>query len=147
MSTEPIPPSLFLDDWRARFGAELQQLLDDAPATIRDAIEAQFLQTHPPIFQGVYLSPTIALGTTLGREPRLTRRDSRLWIELWSGQDAEAVLEIIPIPHHCLVALVLRHELVIVRAEDYQRVDGEQEAQETDKRREGTHPRPRVPLD
>jgi hypothetical protein len=56
MSTEPTSstPSLFPDEWRARFGAELQQLLDEAPTSDRDTIEAQFLQTHPPIFQGVY---------------------------------------------------------------------------------------------
>jgi hypothetical protein len=121
MSTKPTP-SLFPDEWRARFGAELGQLLDTAPASTRDATEADFLQTHPPIFQGVYLSPTIELGSTLGREPRLTKRDNRLWIELWSDQDAELVLEVIPIAHHRLIALVLRHELVIIRAHEYEAV-------------------------
>jgi hypothetical protein len=120
MSTESISstPSLFPDEWRARYGAELQRLLNDAPTSDHDAIEAQFLQTHPPIFQGVYTAPSIALGSPLGREPRLTKRDNQLWIDLWSDQDAEVVLEVIPIAHHRLVALVLRHELIIIRADD-----------------------------
>ena len=117
MSTESTP-SLFPDEWYARYGAELQQLLAAAPTTTHETIEAQFLQTHPPIFGGVYTSPTIELGTTLGHKPRLTRRDNQLWIELWSDQDTEQVLEVIPVPHHLLIALVLRHELVIIRAED-----------------------------
>lgn len=122
--------SLFPDEWYARFGAELQQLLAAAPTTAHETIEAQFLQTHPPIFGGVYTSPTIELGTTLGHKPHLTRRDEQLSIALWSNQDAEQVLEIIPIPHHRLIALVLRHELVIVRAEDYERGGGERAVQE-----------------
>jgi hypothetical protein len=81
----------------------------------------------------VYLSPTIALGTTLGREPRLTRQGHQLHIALWTEQDAELVLEVIPIPHHQLIALVLRHELVIIRAEEYERV-GESEMKEADAR-------------
>jgi hypothetical protein len=123
MSIELIP-SLFPDEWRACFGAELQQILDDAPVTDHDALTAEFLQTHPPIFQGVYTSPTIALGSTLGREPRLSRRDNQLWVELWSQQAAEAVLEVIPFAHHHLVALVLRLELIIIRAHEYEHVCG-----------------------
>jgi hypothetical protein len=140
MSTEPTPPSLFPDEWRARFGAELQQLLDSTLTTARDTIETQFLQTHPPIFGGVYLSPTIELGTTLGREPQLTRRDGQLSIALWSDQDAEPVLEIIPILHHRLVTLVLRHELVVICADEFERVCGEPEALQANTGPEGTHP-------
>lgn len=119
-------PSLFPDEWRARFGAELERSLISASHTDHNAIEAQFLQTHPPIFQGVYTSPAASLGSALGRPPHLTRRNNQLWIELWSDQGAEPVLEVIPIAHHRLVALVLRHELVIILADDYERACCEQ---------------------
>jgi hypothetical protein len=121
-------PSLFPDEWHQRFDPELERLMADAPSSEHNALYARFLQTHPPLFRGLYCSPSIFLNGELSYPPRLSTRDNQLWIEAWSEPGLEPVLHVIPIAHHRLVALVLRHELIIICAHEYEHACHEQGA-------------------
>jgi hypothetical protein len=118
----PETPSLFPDEWHEHFDPELERLIADAPSSDHNALYEHFLRTHTPLFRGVYSSPSISLGGELTHYPHLSTDDNQIWIEVWGEPGPEPVLEVIPIAHHRLVALVLRHELLIIRAHEYELV-------------------------
>lgn len=120
----PPPPahSLFAEEWHARFGTELDHLIQHWNSTgLRtDQIEScysAFSSAHPPRFEGVYCSPTIGAVGDLTEVPPLVQADD-LWIGSQRDQPPRRVHAIIPIPYHRLVALVTDTELIILRADE-----------------------------
>ena len=120
----PTPPahSLFPEEWQARFGIELDRLMEhwNTAGLRTDQIEcccAAFHAAHPPRFEGVYCSPTIFAEGDLAEVPPLVQAEN-LWIDTWHDQPPRRVHAVIPIPYHRLVALVTDTELIILRADE-----------------------------